>query len=481
MCIQQQHIPKENRKRILLLSDDMRLNSGVGTASRNFVVGTSHRFNWFQIGAAVNHPDIGKRVDVSQDINAQLNITDAEVIVQPNHGYGDPDLIRYILNEVKFDAILHFTDPRQWIWLYNMEHELRQKLPIFFYHVWDNLPYPNYNRNYYLSCDWIACISKQTENIVRNVCGDELKDEQVSYIPHGINPEEYYPISKEETGTMREIDNNGVKELESDYKVMNRMKSDLFKDKEYDFIIFYNNRNIRRKNMGSIVLAYKLFCDKLEPELAKRCLLLMHTDLSDPNGTDLPEVQKNICPDYDIIFHPQRVPGHIINYLYNMSDVTINLASAEGFGLATAESLMAGTPILATVTGGMQDQMGFREKSGLLMKFSKLFGTNSTGKHKKTGDWVFPVFPSAHNLVGSPPTPYIFDDHVNIDGVVDQLLEIYNLGNENRKQRGKHGREFMLSDESGMTVAEMSKRFITEIDKILSTWKSRERYKLFSV
>ena len=40
--------------------------------------------------------------------------------------------------------------------------------------------------------------------------------------------------------------------------------------------------------------------------------------------------------------------------------------SNEGFGLGTCESLMAGTPIIVNVTGGLQDQCGFRLKGKLL-------------------------------------------------------------------------------------------------------------------
>ena len=38
----------------------------------------------------------------------------------------------------------------------------------------------------------------------------------------------------------------------------------------------------------------------------------------------------------------------------------MNMASNEGFGLGTCESLMAGTPIIVNVTGGLQDQCGFQ-------------------------------------------------------------------------------------------------------------------------
>ena len=50
-----------------------------------------------------------------------------------------------------------------------------------------------------------------------------------------------------------------------------------------------------------------------------------------------------------------------MSLLYNCADVTILLSSAEGWGLSLTESLLTGTPIIANVTGGMQDQMRFKD------------------------------------------------------------------------------------------------------------------------
>jgi len=168
-----EYIEKNKRKKILLLSDDIRLTSGVGTVSRDIVTGTAHRYNWFQIAAAVNHPDKGKIIDLSDDINNQTGLKDSYVKIIPNNGYGDPDLIRLIMNVEKPDAILIYTDPRFFVWFFNMSHEIRQKLPIFYYNIWDDLPYPMYNKPYYESCDLLMSISKQTYNINKNVLGKD--------------------------------------------------------------------------------------------------------------------------------------------------------------------------------------------------------------------------------------------------------------------------------------------------------------------
>ena len=44
------YIPRDKRKKILLLSDDLRMHSGVATMSREIVIKNSHRFNWYQAG-----------------------------------------------------------------------------------------------------------------------------------------------------------------------------------------------------------------------------------------------------------------------------------------------------------------------------------------------------------------------------------------------------------------------------------------------
>jgi len=185
------------KPRILLLSDDLRMTSGISTMSREFVMGTLDRFNWVQLGAGINHHEAGKFVDVNEDARQKTGIKDAELKIIPYNSYGDIVMLRKILSEMKIDAILHFTDPHYWQWLYDSEHEIRQQVPILYYHIWDNLPDPIYNKDYYESCDWLGCISKLTYGIVNRVGKMEngfrkpLQDWKISYVTHGINPDTF--------------------------------------------------------------------------------------------------------------------------------------------------------------------------------------------------------------------------------------------------------------------------------------------------
>jgi hypothetical protein len=159
---------------------------------------------------------------------------------------------------------------------------------------------PMWNRPFYQSCDALLSISKQTLNINKLVLRDghwvmakdvnSKKDLEnkvlLHYVPHGINPEIFKPVPIEEC-----LD----------------IKRDVFGDKNYDYVLFYNNRNIRRKQTSNIVLAYRMFCDSLSKEQSKKCLLLLHTHPVDNNGTDLIAVVEALCPDYDVKFSTKKL------------------------------------------------------------------------------------------------------------------------------------------------------------------------------
>jgi len=460
-------LPKEERKKILLLSDDLRIHSGVGVMSREIVENTAGYFNWVQVGAAINHPEAGKAVDVSDSMAREIGLKDPSVKIYPYNGYGNSRMLRQLLEVEKPDAILHFTDPRYWTWLYQIEHEIRQKIPMMFYTIWDDLPYPMYNKNFYRSDDALFCISKQTYNIVKSVLGEEASEKVIEYVPHGVDHiNKFYPITDDnEEGTA----------------LLKQVEEEVLRGNEYDFLVFYNSRNIRRKMTSDVLLAYDHFLKKLTPEERERCRIVLHTTPVDENGTDLPAVLRDVVPNVKAIFSDSKVDAKVLNALYNMADVTINLASNEGFGLGTCESIMAGTPIIVKVTGGLQDQCGFKEEDGNYLDPEKHFtyewGSNHDGRYKSHGEWAFPVFPRTRSLQGSVPTPYIFDDRVDWQEAGDALYEVYQLSREERKRRGLAGREYGLNE--GMFTAEkMGDLFIQSIDKTLENWTPRERYTL---
>ena len=179
------------KKKILLLSDDLRMTSGIATVSKEFVFGTMDKFHWVQLGAALKHPESGKQLILDEDVRKTTGVEDASVKIYCNTGYGNPDILRQLLNIEKPDAILHFTDPRFWRWLYEMENEVRQICPIMYYNIWDSLPDPLWNAPFYASCDLLLGISKQTYGINKRTLektGLAKEDWNHKYIPHGVSP-----------------------------------------------------------------------------------------------------------------------------------------------------------------------------------------------------------------------------------------------------------------------------------------------------
>ena len=472
---------KPKKKKIVLLADDFRLPSGIGTISREIIFNTVHHYDWVQLGGALKHPEAGQAFDLSAQVAKETGVNDASVKIIPWNGYGDRNILMSIINQEQPDAIFHFTDPRYWTWLYAIEHEIKTtyNIPIIYYSIWDDLPYPMWNAPFYASCDLIMGISKQSDNIHREVltqngfdvvnydAGDSapmnVKCNQIvtGFVPHGLNHNTFKPLDAEDST---------YKQMYENIKIKN----------DVDFIVFWNNRNIRRKQPGDVILAFKTFVDELPKEQKQRVALLMHTQIVDENGTDLRAIYKTLAPDCKILFSEQKLSHIDLNAMYNVADVVVNIGSNEGWGLSSTEAILSGTPIINNVTGGLQDQCGFVDENDEWIRFDGEFATNHTGKYKLHGVWAKPVFPSNRSLQGSPQTPYIFDDRCKYEDVAAAIAYWYNTPETLRQQMGQSGREWAL--QNGLTAQQMGNKMIEMIDYLFaSKLETRARYTLTKV
>lgn len=461
-----EHLPQAERKKILLICDDIRVHSGVATVAREIVIRTSHHFNWVNLAGSVQHPDKGKRLDLSPDTNTNAQIDDASVILYPVDGYGTSDILRQILALEKPDAIMLITDPRYFEYIFAMENEIRKEIPIAYLNIWDDYPAPMYNKSYYEACDLLMGISKQTVNINRLVLGNKAKSKVIRYIPHGLNPDIFHPLY----------------EKDDEWNDFINFKKQVLGNKEWEFVLFFNSRNIRRKQIPDTMLAFRYFLDKLPEEQAKKCALLLHTELVTDHGTDLPVVKDLLFDGYEdnVIFTQGKMTAQQMNWLYNMTDAQILLTSNEGWGLSLTEAMLAGNPIIANVTGGMQDQMRFQFEKGGWIDFDSEFPSNHTGKYKTHGEWAFPVFPTNRSLQGSPKTPYIWDDRCRSEDAAEQIMNVYMEGITGRTERGLKGREWAISDEAGFTSEHQANRVIEAFITLFNTWHPREKYEFIN-
>ena len=349
-----------------------------------------------------------------------------------------------------------------------MEHEIRQMIPIFYYNIWDDLPDPMWNSPYYASCDLLMAISKQTYGINKRCLkkyGMDLPDWTFKYVPHGVS-EHFKPLSKNDEKLVEFKKKYGIDKME--------------------FVVLWNNRNIRRKQPGDLILAFDHFVQQLPKEKRDKVCLFLHTQPVDENGTDIPEVIKNCSNGGKYVFTNPGISTEELNLYYNSGDIIINLTSNEGFGLATCEGMRAGLPIVVNVTGGLQDQCGFMMDGKFLteddyLELGSLHDIRSDYMSRLTwGEWVKPVWPSNRSLQGSPMTPYIFDDRCDFRDFGDAIKQWYDTPSDERVKAGMLANEFVRGI-GNMTAEKMGETFIECMEVVFENWKPRKKFEIFKL
>jgi len=402
--------------KVLVLSDHPFSPSGVGTQTRYMVEGLleTGEFSFVCFGGAIKHNDYKPQ---------KWEKYGEDLVVYPVDGYGNPDMIRSVLRTEKPDILWFMTDPRFFSWLWEIEDEVRALVPTVYYHVWDNYPLPKYNKIWYDSTDVVAAISKVTHDIVANVSpGVELY-----YLPHAVNSDFFKPFEKEEKEKLREgsgFDNK--------------------------FVVFWNNRNARRKQSGTLIFWFKEFLDRVGHDKAT---LIMHTDPTDVNGPNLGAILHELeLTSGEVKFSTSKVDFPQMAALYNMADVTVNISDAEGFGLSTLESLSCGTPIIVNMTGGLQEQVTNGEE---------WFGIG--------------IEPTSKCVIGSQDIPYIYEDRINKDDFVDALEKMYNMTPEERGTLGQKGCDHVNKNYNFKQYVTKWRTVMKEIHEKHGSWETRKR------
>lgn len=452
------YIRPSERKTILFISDDIRIPSGVGIMSRNIIFRTADHFNWIQMACSIT-AKAGSVLDMSEEVNRTMGYKDASVrlIETPIYNgeeFGSVKDLNNVLSQNKdIAAIFFFSDPRFYLWLFDYAPTLKKRIPLIYYNIWDNLPYPIWNKPYYDVCDGLFAISKQTYNINTQLLQDSIDEHIIKYIPHGIE-NVYYPIPK-------------------DAECLKETFNSIYPVNKPNFILFFNSVNIQRKNIIDLILAWNVFTSKLSEQDAGNCCLLMHCNITNDAGTNLESVWRDNCDSRKsrIVFINGNISYTDMNYLYNISDGVILPSTAEGWGLSVTEAMMTGKMFIATVTGGIQDQMRFEDENGNWINFTRDFPTNSIGKYKKHGEWCIPVFPVTAHCIGTPITPYVYEDITTIDDIANAIYELYKMSPEERDERGMVGYDWANSEEAGFTARDMGDKIAEGIDEVLSRFK----------
>ena len=406
--------------KLLVISDHMFSPSGVGTQTRYIMehLLSTGDYSIRYLGGAIKHKDYSPQ---------KTEEWGDDLIIYPVDGYGTHDIVRSIIRTEKPDLMWFMTDPRFFGWLWEIEDEIRPLIPMVYYHVWDNYPAPNYNEPFYSSNDVVVSISKLTDDIVRAVSPDL----EVHHIPHAVDADVFKPLEEDE----RKL-----------------AKQQFMPDAIDKFVVFWNNRNARRKQPASLIYYFNEFLNKVGREKAQ---LIMHTDPHDPNGPNLEEIIHNLgLTNGEVKFSNKKVEPQQLAMMYNLSDVTINISDAEGFGLSTLESLSCGTPIIVNMTGGLQEQVTDGES---------WFGVG--------------IEPSSKAIIGSQDIPYIYEDRVSQEDVVSALEQLYNKKTkEELSDIGAQGREHVLKNYNYKDFCTKWESLIRSIHDRYGSWDTRKNY-----
>ncbi len=403
------------------MSDHPLLPSGVGTQTKYIMESLleTGKFQIVSLAGAVSHQDYTPRKTPEWG---------DDWLFIPIDGYGNPDILRSALRQHRPDIVYFMTDPRFYEWLWTMENEVRESVPMIYYHVWDNYPYPIYNSVWYNSNDFIATISKVTSDIVQTVAPNV--DEK--YIPHAVDPKFFFKRT----------------DMDSKQKIK-QMRKGINADGKTVFL--WNNRNARRKQSGSLLFWFKKFLDKVGHDKA---VLIMHTDLRDQHGQPLDYLADHLeLNKGQIVFSTQKLTPYDLSLMYNMADCTLNISDAEGFGLGTLESLACGTPIIVNMTGGLQEQVTDGEK---------YFGIG--------------IKPSSRAIIGSMQVPFIREDRINEDDFIDALEKIHNLSSEEREELGNLGIKHVNKNYNFDNFKETWVNTMLELHEKNGSWETRKNY-----
>lgn len=291
----------DKKIKILMLGDCVLAPSGVGTQMKYVSEGlvNTGRYQLVQLGGAVKHENMNP---------IQFKEFGDQWIIYPVEGYGNIDIVRSVIRTHRPDILFFVTDPRFYYWLWQIENEIRPLLPMIYWHVWDNFPYPKFNKTLYKSTDVVATISKLTHSIVKNVSPET---EEI-YLPHSVN-----------TDIFKRLPDNVINDFKNQNLPLERNKT----------VFFWNNRNARRKQSGTIIWWFKEFLDQVGYD--KACLI-MHTEPKDENGQDLEAIIRDLGLDNSnlaVKISQSKMPPENLAVLYNSIDCTINISDAEGFGL----------------------------------------------------------------------------------------------------------------------------------------------------
>jgi glycosyltransferase involved in cell wall biosynthesis len=253
----------------------------------------------------------------------------------------------------------------------------------------------------YEGTDLINCHSYLTYEII-----SKWFPKKTNFIPHSLPDELFYPLPD------NDIQNHKIKLIGPERKD--------------HFVLFWVNRNARRKRPNDVLWSWAKFMKMLKKKHGKNnATLLMHTDPKDNEGPNLVACSEMLGIKDSVVFSNKRVEFDHMNVLHNISDACINISYAEGFGLSTLEAMKCENPIIALKTGGL---------------------TRQVVDHRDGSENGVALDVDFKSLVGSQQVPFIYEDYCSPEKTANAIMKLYEMPTEERKSLGKKARDYVMSE-----------------------------------
>jgi glycosyltransferase involved in cell wall biosynthesis len=360
----------KEKKRILIWGASPYVITGFGIVVRKVLQGLYNmypgEYEIYQVG--INH--MGDHYEEAEITGGPKNGTFRQwpamyMGAGKEHMYGQRkflELMPKILSTVDIDMIFLMEDPF-WVggpvpnanppiaYIDAIKNTLKALnktyIPIVSYFPIDGVPKKSWIDNIakidfpvtYLKFGAVECIQKNTS-----------LNGRLRIIPHGVDPEEFFPISREEARTFKRA-----------------MFGEEFADK---FMFLNVNRNQLRKFLPSNLLAFKHFQKKV-PE----SFIYMNMKAHDV-GWNLPEVcnMLGLVEGKDVLFPPQfnvqkGLTLEDLNKVFNAADVFVSTAVGGGWELSITQAFATKTTVIAPQNTSHTELCGEGEnKRGLLYR-----------------------------------------------------------------------------------------------------------------
>ena len=249
----------------------------------------------------------------------------------------EPDLI-WILNDIWI--ITQYLDRIRDLFDDQAPDFKKPKISIYF-----PVDAEDHNLGWYTNLDMVDSVNVYTE-FGKAVVNKVVPDLDVNIMKHGVDASMFYKIA----GTQAEIKGRLYPQIE---EMLN------------SFVVLNANRNQSRKKLDVTMSGFALFAED-KPSNVK---LYMHCGIEDSaiNVIAMAErlhIEKRLIVTDKNAKGAMKVPTHILNLIYNSTDVGVNTAVGEGWSLTNMEHAITGAPQLVADHSALHE---LYEDCGLLI------------------------------------------------------------------------------------------------------------------